>query len=88
MDDLSRRALTPAQFFQHDLPGGRMSDAHRATKLAYSTILRARDGGAVTVTTAQQLEQWSQTVSLARLRGVWIGAAVTLGLASDGKVTP
>lgn len=70
----------PAQeFFAAEIPGGTMTDAHVATRIAYSTIHRAKRGESIHHGTAAELERWSRGLG-AELH---ISAAATLGLATD-----
>jgi hypothetical protein len=84
MDTMNRR-LSPAQFFDLALDGGSMTAAHLATGIAYSTVHRAGKGGGISVDTAKALSKWSKGVPAAAAAGVYIDAAVALGLDPDSE---
>lgn len=79
--------LTPPQFFDLALDGGTMTAAQLATGIAYSTIHHARKGGTISVDTAKALAKWSRDLPSAQERGVWIDAALTLGI-DDAPASP
>jgi hypothetical protein len=76
--------LTPAQFFDLGLDGATMTAAQLATRVAYSTIHRARCGGPISVETAKALAEWSRSLTSAQERGVCIDAALAVGI-TDGQ---
>lgn len=84
MSDPSPRGVTAQEFFAAGLPGVTLTDAHHATRIAYSTIHRASKGGGIHANSARELEAWSRGLGLP----VFISAAATLGLAGVEDLTP
>lgn len=82
MDTPTARGLTPQGFFALSLEGGSMTDAHHATRLAYSTVHRAAQGTLVSAAVARDLAAWSAGVASAQAAGVCIDAAMACGLVS------
>jgi hypothetical protein len=83
MDTMDRpkppEALSAQDFFARDLPGCSMTDAHLATRIAYSTVLDIAHGKcSPRVKTVKRLEQWSREAAAAH--GIYLSAARTLGL--------
>jgi hypothetical protein len=77
MDDRPQpRGVTAQEFFAARIEGGSMTEAHRSTGIAYSTVFRAAKGDGVNVKTAKALEQWSRGVGGA----LFISASATLGV--------
>lgn len=72
--------ITAREFLSLDLAGFAMSDAHFATRIAYSTLGAIKSGEtAARPDTLKKLEQWSRGAIEAH--GKYISAARSLGLA-------
>lgn len=68
------RGVSAQEFFAAGVPGGTMTAAHLATRIAYSTVHRAANGKGISVATARELESWSKGLAAA----VYINASATL----------
>lgn len=76
-DTKPARGVTAQEFFALGIEGGSMTDAHHATRIAYSTVHRASRGDGVSLATARALEKWSQAIG----GEVFISALATLDIA-------
>jgi len=80
-DTRTAQGITAQEFFAAGIEGGSMTDAHHATRIAYSTVHRASNGGGISVATARALETWSRALG----RDLFISAAATLGIAGTAE---
>lgn len=76
-DSKPARGVTAQKFFAAGVEGGSMTDAHHATRIAYSTVHRASRGDGVSLATARALEKWSQSLGA----NIFISALATLDIA-------
>lgn len=72
-----RVGMRAAAFFAAEYEGGSMTDAMRATGLAYNTVRAIAGGKARTIEPLRKLEEWSRTVPAAVKAGVYIDASMT-----------
>lgn len=76
--------VSAREFFAKDLPGGRKTDAHAATRIAYSTLCDIASGLSTQPRkeTLKRLERWSRTVS----DEFHISVALSLGFAEPAAL--
>ena len=66
------RGLTPRDFFALRIPGALMQDAHRETRIAYSTIHGLAKGANASEETLIALALWARSSAAAQAAGVHI----------------
>ena len=77
--------LTAVEFFARRMSGCSITDAHRATGIAYTTIhdLAHAHVGTPRIETLRKLEAWSRAVGATH--GVYLSASKTLGFDAESS---